>query len=436
MAIISKVPAIHALDPARPHARTHAIVSMFSGEGLPFHRHSDVLNATPPAGDDESLVRLVDELKRRGNAAFAQKSFAEADALYSKALDVTRGRDALQNQHVFFANRSATRALMGQAQLALDDADACVQLEPTYAKGHFRKAQALSKLARYRDALVALQEAQTLEPGNKSVTALIVQTEKLATQQKEAPVAVAPVATPTHVTRVEVEKPRASAAASVTSSTMATEAEVDDDVAISGAVRGYKKLADGRVTTFFNNELSDEAKQLIGDIAPKKVTDGSAVQIKSVAGGSAWNVGNTFEERDMTVWATTRLTTLFEGVAVPLPASAGVAGVVTAGVVRDVTGDASIAVVRGAKRYIFDLAFTLECALELEQSGDKVTGELKFLDVSSDADGDVEADAVVPSRYQSAAGKALHAALAAAASPFRAALQQRLDAFVTEYHAF
>ncbi|TYZ64156.1 hypothetical protein PybrP1_004450 [[Pythium] brassicae (nom. inval.)] len=417
---------------------------MFSGDALPFHRHSDVLNAAVSAGDDESLVRLVEELKRRGNAAFAQKSFAEADALYSKALDVTSGRDPVHNQHVFFANRSATRAAMGQAQRALEDADACVRLAPAYAKGHFRKAQALSKLARFRDALAALAEAQVLEPGNKSVTSLIAQTTALAQQQKDAPAApvaaaAASATSPKKVTRVEaVQPPSASAAAASSSSSSSTTnaAELDDDEKIVGAVRGYKKLADGRVTTFFNNELSEEAKQLIGDIAPKKVADGSAVQIKSVDGGSAWNVGNTFEERDMTAWAKTRVETLFAGVTVPLPASAGLAGVVAAGAVRDVTGDASIAVVRGAKRYIFDLAFTLECALELGDGGDRVTGELRFLDVSSDSGGEVEADAVVPSRYQSAAGKALHAALAAAASPFRAALQSRLAAFVTEYHAF
>ena len=38
-----------------------------------------------------------------------------------------------------------------------------------------------------------------------------------------------------------------------------------------GEMRGYKITADGRKTTFFNNDLDDEARALIGDIAPKKV---------------------------------------------------------------------------------------------------------------------------------------------------------------------
>lgn len=160
------------------------------------------------------------------------------------------------------------------------------------------------------------------------------------------------------------------------------------------------------------------------------------LQIKSVEGGSAWNVGNTFEERDMTAWAKGKIESLFTGVTAPLPASAaGLSGVVSAGTVSDLTGDASIAVVRGAKRYIFDFAFHLKCSLLLE-SGESVEGELKFQDVSSDLGGDYDAEAVVPSRYQSAGGKALHAVLSAASSPFRAALAKQLDLFVKEYHGF
>ena len=36
-------------------------------------------------------------------------------------------------------------------------------------------------------------------------------------------------------------------------------------------MRGYKVDSQGRKTTFFNNELDDKTKALIGDIAPKKV---------------------------------------------------------------------------------------------------------------------------------------------------------------------
>ncbi|RLN88603.1 hypothetical protein BBJ28_00007333 [Nothophytophthora sp. Chile5] len=397
---------------------------------LPFSRHSDVLNGPIPT-DAAELERLVAELKRRGNAAFQQKSLEEAEALYSRAI-VVNASDPLHNQHIFFANRSAARCSMGKAALALEDADACVALDAAYAKGFFRKAQALAKLKRFKDALAVLDHAKTLEPNNKSVTVLYKQLEELAKKEKEAPATpVAPVRKV--VTRVEVTEGRAASAgddasAKVNPTKIAT---VDEDADLGGHVRGYKKLADGRVTTFFNNELTEEAKQLIGDIAPKKVEDADQVQIKSVSGGSAWNQGNTFEEKDMTAWAKAKLEALVAGVSAPLGTGEGA---VTALEASDLSGDASIAVVRGAKRYIFDFTFTLKCTLK--QSDGDVAGELKFLDLSSDCGGDYDVEAVVPSRYQSAGGKALHAALSSAASPFRTALGAKLAKFVEEFHTF
>ncbi|GMF28481.1 unnamed protein product [Phytophthora lilii] len=399
---------------------------MFGGDAaLPFSRHSDVLHGPVPA-DPTELQNLVAELKRRGNAAFQQKALEEAEVLYSRAITVNES-DPLHNQHIFFANRSAARCSMGKAVLALEDADACVALDATYAKGFFRKAQALVKLNRFKEALAVLDEAKALEPSNKSVTTLYTKVQEMAKKEKEAPVAPAPKKV---VTRVEVPQTGTPAPAS-TKTAAASSTVVDEDAEIVGHVRGYKKLADGRVTTFFNNELSEEAKQLIGDIAPKKVEDPNKVQIKCVDGGSAWNQGNTFEEKDMTSWAKGKLEKIVSGISAPLGSGEGV---VTSLEVSNLKGDASIAVVRGAKRYIFDFTFTLACSLK--QGDSTVAGELKFLDLSSDCGGDYDVEAVVPSRYQSEGGKALHAALNSSSSPFRQALAAQLAQFVEEYHTF
>ncbi|KAG6622519.1 Hsp90-like protein [Phytophthora cinnamomi] len=406
---------------------------MFGGDAaLPFSRHSDVLHGPVPT-DPTELENLVAELKRRGNAAFQQKALEEAEVLYSRAITVNES-DPLRNQHIFFANRSAARCSMGKAALALEDAEACVALDATYAKGFFRQAQALVKLGRFKEALVVLESAKALEPSNKSVTTLYAKVQEMAKKEKEAPAAPAPKKV---VTRVEVAQSSSSTSSSSTKTPAAAPAAaasstvVDDDAEIVGHVRGYKKLADGRVTTFFNNELTEEAKQLIGDIAPKKVEDPNKVQIKSVDGGSAWNQGNTFEEKDMTSWAKAKLEKIVSGVSAPLGTGEGV---VTSLEVSDLEGDASIAVVRGAKRYIFDFTFTLACTLK--QGENSVTGELKFLDLSSDCGGDYDVEAVVPSRYQSESGKALRAALNSSSSPFRKELTAQLATFVEEYHTF
>ena len=71
----------------------------------------------------------------------------------------------------------------------------------------------------------------------------------------------------------------------------------EEEEGISGVVRGYKKTSDGKTTTFFNNELDDTTKQLIGSIAPKKlegVDPSVAIATASSTGaktatGSVWN---------------------------------------------------------------------------------------------------------------------------------------------------
>ena len=45
-------------------------------------------------------------------------------------------------------------------------------------------------------------------------------------------------------------------------------------------MKGYKRTSDGRVTSFFHTELDDQAKELIGDIAPKRIE--KAIEFETV----------------------------------------------------------------------------------------------------------------------------------------------------------
>ena len=67
---------------------------------------------------------------------------------------------------------------------------------------------------------------------------------------------------------------------------------VDEKEESIGLVRGYKKTSDGRVTTFFNNEMDETTKSLIGNIAPKKIDVPASVAVSaapSANGVSVWN---------------------------------------------------------------------------------------------------------------------------------------------------
>ena len=92
---------------------------------------------------------------------------------------------------------------------------------------------------------------------------------------------------------------------------------------VNGEMRGYRVKADGTKTTFFNQDLDDEAKRLIGDITPKRIDpndEAAAVNGTAApsppAGASAWNSAGTWEERDVSEWGRSRLEKLLVGIEV------------------------------------------------------------------------------------------------------------------------
>ena len=79
-------------------------------------------------------------------------------------------------------------------------------------------------------------------------------------------------------------------------------------------MKGYK-MVNGKKTSYFHTELTDEAKQLLAANAGPKKLDASALaemeaSKAAAGGGSAWNSAKTFEEKDMTKWSKQRLEAL------------------------------------------------------------------------------------------------------------------------------
>jgi tetratricopeptide (TPR) repeat protein len=220
--------------------------------------HSDVLNANPT--DQAAKDRLVDEIKTRAKGSLTTKNYPEAVALYSKAIEL-RPDDA-----ILFANRSMCQLGMSKSSDALDDAEKAIDNDPAYVKGYYRKGMALIGLKKYAAARDAMRKGLDLAPGDKS---FISQLDKLrgeayqydgTTASSSKPVT-KPVAKTTPTPVVKKDSPKED-----TSST-----SVDTGKA-NHPMRGYKTTSDGRKTTFFNNELDEKTKELIGDITPKAIT--------------------------------------------------------------------------------------------------------------------------------------------------------------------
>lgn len=96
-------------------------------------------------------------LKDLGNKAFAAKDYDKAVQLFSQAITLD------PSNHVLYSNRSAANAGKKLYNDALEDADKCVSINPTWGKGYARKGAALHGLRRYPEAIAAYMDGLKYE---------------------------------------------------------------------------------------------------------------------------------------------------------------------------------------------------------------------------------------------------------------------------------
>jgi tetratricopeptide (TPR) repeat protein len=381
-------------------------MSLYSNLGAP-SAHSDVLTASPSTPD--SALALIEEIKRRGRATVGSKSYPDADQLYSKGIEILsssilNNEDANKDLSILYSNRSLVRLQMGKVSEALEDADEAVKHDASYVKAHWRQGQAFTACGNPGSALNAFERALELEPENKALKKEVVAAkerkemeEKLMMEAEEKKDGDGDAVMKDNVTKSvsnskqKAEKPKQTKAAS-------NEDDKDDSEGVfskSDHVRGYKIRSDGKKTSYFDREISDEVKAMIGDIAPKKIdpnnnpTDNAAApKPLQTEGASAWNKAGTWEERDVSSWAQETLKAALLTAEYILPdgsPSPGARGVVSK--VTKIEGHASFATVRGKKRYIYEFGVTVDWVLTLGDDHTKTChGSMTFPDI----DGTVE----------------------------------------------
>jgi hypothetical protein len=153
-------------------------------------------------------------------------------------------------------------------------------------------------------------------------------------------------------------------------------------------LRGYKKTSDGRTTSYFSREQTEEEKKLLGNIAPQRLDataapqrlDSAASIASSTKSASVWNNAGTWEEKDTSDWCTRTLTSHLKEAVVEVDHYTG-----KVDKIEDLTGDASVAFVSGKKQFVFDYHASLTFNI-LDEADEKVaSGTLKLLDISSTA---------------------------------------------------
>jgi len=119
-------------------------------------------------------------LKQKGNQALKMQDFKEAVNFYGQAIELD------PTNHVYYSNRSAAYIKMGKHKEALSDANKCVQLNESWAKGYGRKGAALFGLKRYSGAMEAYRAALRFDP-NSSLYKNEVESCKRSQQGKSTP---------------------------------------------------------------------------------------------------------------------------------------------------------------------------------------------------------------------------------------------------------
>ena len=204
-------------------------------------------------------------------------------------------------------------------------------------------------------------------------------------------------------------------------------------------MKGYRHKADGTKTTFFDRShlitATDRAALSTIDTTPKKLEPSTVTDHISTAstGGSAWNAGGTtWEEKDVSKWAKARLTLrLLETIVEDRARTIRVVGLKSA-----IPGDASVAFVRGRKRYIFNFNdIVLDWRAEAGDWPGAITGSVTLPDVATDCMCEFEMEFKIDNSAQHTAAQreSLKRDLAKQSTGMHRAITDKIKEFIEDY---
>ncbi|XP_026556304.1 E3 ubiquitin-protein ligase TTC3 isoform X2 [Pseudonaja textilis] len=129
----------------------------------------------------DNCMMNSENMKKRGNEAFAKEKLDTAITFYTKAIELW------PENHFLYGNRALCFLRIGQYRKALCDGKRAIILKPCWPKGHYRFCDALSFLGEHRKALEANERGQDQCRENaEGIKGLIEQHQKLKNQMEEA----------------------------------------------------------------------------------------------------------------------------------------------------------------------------------------------------------------------------------------------------------
>ena len=102
------------------------------------------------------------DFKAKGNTHMAAKEWILAIESYTNAIELS------PDNHTLYSNRSAAYLSSGDKQNALLDAEKCIRIMPSWAKGYARKGAALHALKEYQKAIDAYEAGLAVDSSNEN----------------------------------------------------------------------------------------------------------------------------------------------------------------------------------------------------------------------------------------------------------------------------
>jgi tetratricopeptide (TPR) repeat protein len=114
-----------------------------------------------------SAPDIVRKAKKRGDKLYREGFYKPAASEYSICIQNTSNHDA--DLIIYHSNRCACYLQLNRLQDALDDANACISINPRWMKGYQRLGRCYERLQRYPEAIAAYEQALELEPRNHDI---------------------------------------------------------------------------------------------------------------------------------------------------------------------------------------------------------------------------------------------------------------------------
>jgi stress-induced-phosphoprotein 1 len=125
-------------------------------------------------------MSAVEELKTKGNKAFADKKFTEAVKFYTDAIDMD------ESNYTLYSNRSGAYCAAGKYNLAEADARKVIQLKSDWVRGYTRLGAALTGQKKWTEAITTYERALELDPGNENIAEDLSEARSAASRESKS----------------------------------------------------------------------------------------------------------------------------------------------------------------------------------------------------------------------------------------------------------